>query len=87
MVKACKRCGTEFDAGRGYAKYCPDCRIVVKAEATKNREWGDKAGQVHNCDSDERIAICLSCTMPPKRCNGYCEKIRLASANEKRGKR
>ena len=36
MIKACKRCGQDFDARR-FAKYCPDCRHEARRE--RDREY------------------------------------------------
>ncbi len=86
MVKECQRCGAAFEIQTGKVKYCSACRQEVRSEIAR-KAHGDRAGNVHNCDSDERIAICLSCTMPAKRCTGYCEKIRLAAPKYERAAR
>ena len=86
MVKECQHCGAKFETATGRAKYCAQCREELRAEIAR-KSHGDRAGNVHNCDSDERISICLSCTVPAKRCNGYCEKIRLAAPKYERAAR
>ena len=77
MVKVCTRCGAEFESAKGHAKYCPSCRREVRTEIAR-KSHGDRAGSTHTCDSDERISICLRCTMPAHRCNGDCYKLKIS---------
>lgn len=81
MVRVCERCGAPFETPGGKARYCFGCRAEIKVESNKARKG---MGTIHNCDSAERIAICLSCTVSSKRCTGNCEKIRTAASKWER---
>lgn len=82
MVKTCERCGAAFDTHPGKVRYCHACREDIREQ--KNAKKQANKGHHHNCDSPERIAICLNCKMPPNRCTGNCETIRMAAAKYER---
>lgn len=82
----CQVCGKETPLTRrgGLQKYCPECRKIVKRERYSKKYLGDAELRefAYVKDSDEMMAMCLSCKLP--RCTGECIKVADLKKKEKK---
>ena len=86
----CQVCGKLVTVYGSRTMFCDDC--APAARQARRKEYRKRARErnatggllvprdeaVHFCDSQERIALCLSCTK--KRCGGICDELRSLSA-------
>ena len=92
----CQVCGAEFTAKCTNAKYCPDCRVKVHHEQSRNyrkihgrksrdvgRDYDRNLEQIG--DPPEMIHACLTCTLPPNFCRGSgdCQRLQQVKAGRR----
>ena len=83
----CRECGQETVRTSHLQKYCPECRKKVaarqKLESQRRRREGEKLPEEpHTRDSEEMMAMCLTCKLP--RCKGECIKVKEMREEERR---
>ena len=80
----CERCECVVEKTGRNQKYCAECRAIVmreqQAEGKRRLRAQKKKEDLHTVDSEEMMAMCLSCTMPPSRCTGECIKVEALRA-------